>query len=128
MSTLTKNTFSRGLLNVHEILDGANLTLVWEGKSVDKSPGEFLNPILLRVAEEQALAKISIDLTKLTQMNSSTMPSLIIFMKNLERSGVAADFIYSADLEWQRISFQMLANLAKMIPGIRVMVGAKQVN
>ncbi len=125
MRQLVKNTHTKGLLKLHESCDGETLTLAWEGKSVDKNPGEFLNPLLLKITEEPGLARVIVDLTELAQMNSSSMPSLIIFMKNLERKGIAAEFYYSADSEWQRIAFQMLANLAKTIPSIRVLTAAK---
>lgn len=125
MTTAVKNTHTRGLLKIHETHDGSHVILEWEGKSVDKNPGDFINPILARIAEYPDIKKIEVDLTQLQQMNSSTMPSLIIFMKNLERNSVAADFIYSPDSEWQRISLQMLANLAKIIPGINVFPGSR---
>ena len=45
-------------------------------------------------------------------MNSSTIPPLLTFIKDLEESTTDATFLYNDEKDWQRASFKPLSIIA----------------
>lgn len=104
-----------------EVHNGADeIVILWRGKSVEKDPGMMINPFLQQVISGRADKSICVDFRQLKQMNSSTMPPIILFMKLLGDAGISATFKYAGSINWQRVSFKMLETIAGNFKSISV--------
>lgn len=83
--------------------------ITWSGRSRDMDPENVLDPYLKSLIPWAIGRNIIVDLTKLTNINSSTIPPIMSFMAGLEEAGVNTRIVYN-DLEsWQRSIFAPLA-------------------
>jgi len=107
LNNLTANTLSIEVLK----MDDKNLIeLLWKGKSVDLAPDTYLLPFFEDVIKELKSLNYSvvINFFHLVYMNSSTMNSIIFFIKKLLEEKIKAKVIYNRDLKWQSLNFSTL--------------------
>ena len=86
------------------------IELVWKGKSVDLKPDVFLLPYYDKVIAEAKNTEYSVDINfyHLIYMNSSTINSIIYFIKKLISENVHSKVIYNKNLKWQELNFSTL--------------------
>ncbi len=86
------------------------IELVWKGKSVDLKPDVFLLPYYDKVITEAKNTDYSVDINfyHLIYMNSSTINSIIYFIKKLISENVHSKVIYNKNLKWQELNFSTL--------------------
>ena len=84
------------------------IIMKWKGKSRNKQPSETLIPYLNGIHQELKGKKLIIDFKDLQRMNSSTVPSIVLFIKTLEKNGVETTILYDNTLAWQKASFMAL--------------------
>lgn len=93
--------------------------LEWNGESNDKRPSEMLMPFFKNFIKR--LDKILvIKFDKLEYMNSSTIHPLILFIKKLNEKNIKTDIIYNKNSKWQKVSFEAMKNLTKVLKNITV--------
>jgi hypothetical protein len=83
-------------------------TLTWLGKSLISNTGAVLDPFFEEIVKECKGNKITMDFTKLLIMNSSTVPPILSFIKNMEESKNYLEVIYDDSKFWQHTSFRLL--------------------
>ncbi|HNZ27932.1 MAG TPA: hypothetical protein PK385_11495 [Spirochaetota bacterium] len=107
LDNLTANTLS---IEVIKMDDKELIELLWKGKSVDLAPDSYLLPFFDNVISELKLLNYSvvINFFQLVYMNSSTMNSIIFFIKKLLEEKIKAKVIYNRDLKWQALNFSTL--------------------
>lgn len=91
------------------------LSVLWEGKSVDRQPGKVLDPYFdgLVDAAKQGSRSIEMRFDKLDHFNSSTITSIIGLVQRARGQGVRLELVYDKALKWQRLSFDALRVLGK---------------
>jgi len=95
-------------------------TISWRGKSDDRNPSVSLDPYFDSIIGELKGLELSVDFLKLEYMNSSTVPPIIKFLKDLNANEINSVFIYDASSKWQAASFKAFETFSKMLPHISV--------
>jgi hypothetical protein len=107
MDNLTQGTLS---IEAAVNQDKKVIELVWKGKSVDLKPDVFLLPYYDKVINEAKNTDCSVDINfyHLIYMNSSTINSIIYFIKKLIAENIHSKVIYNKNLKWQELNFSTL--------------------
>lgn len=102
--------FENNLLKISLQTGKNEITVKWNGKSVERDPGLFITPILLNVLKESSTEDkaISLDFTELEYMNSSTITPIIKILERAKRGNNRLAVIYKKSLKWQDLSFSAL--------------------
>ena len=105
-----KQSFVGNLLKIDVQENNKEILTKWTGKSIDRNPSKFINPVLLDIVKRsnEFGKRIVLDFQNLDFMNSSTITPLI---KILERAKKGKTFItvrYNKQLKWQDLSFTAL--------------------
>jgi hypothetical protein len=97
-------------LSIEVIEQETSIDVKWEGKSIDREPGKFISPILVKVLEmASALNKrISMDFQGLSYMNSSTITPIIKILDRAKNSMTKITISYQKALKWQELNFSAL--------------------
>lgn len=106
MSELKK--FTNNALVIEAFEDNDKLVLQWLGKSTERDPSKFLQPIF---NEMETLAKeklLELDFKLLEYMNSSTVTSIIKLLDKAKREKRKVTLLYNKSLKWQELSFTAL--------------------
>jgi len=96
------------------------VTMTWLGESDAREPSETLSPFLASLLKELSGKEILINYQQLAYMNSSTVPPIIHFIKNLDSDGIKTLIVYDAASKWQSASFKALETLSTVMPNITV--------
>jgi hypothetical protein len=82
----------------------------WSGKSAERDPSIFLNPILSKILEKSISLKkgIIFDFKGLQYMNSSTITPIIKILEKVKSGKGSITIIYQKSLKWQDLSFSAL--------------------
>jgi len=88
----------------------SNLEIFWIGKSTDRMPSNFLNPIFKQIFTRSSTAnkKLVMDFTKLEYMNSSTIMSISKFIEQGKNQDYHLTVLYNKKRRWQELSFSAL--------------------
>lgn len=100
--------------------EGGIKVMSWIGKSDDANPKLFLNPYLDSLIDDLQNSKLTVNFKKLDYMNSSTVPPIVRFIKNLDANKVVTTIVYDEHSNWQPMSFKALETLAVMMTHITV--------
>jgi hypothetical protein len=105
-----KESYVSNLLKIEIQENGDSITTYWTGKSIDRNPSQFINPILVdlvnRSSEENK--RIVLDFQKLDYMNSSTITPLIKILERANKGKINVSVQYNKRLKWQDLSFSAL--------------------
>lgn len=112
--------FEHGALKITIGESSGTARLAWSGKSEDREPGALLTPYLQDAVREFQGKTFEVDFTKLEYMNSSTVPPIIHFIKDLESSGSKTTIFYDKDSKWQAASFKALETISTTMKHITV--------
>jgi hypothetical protein len=97
-----------------------NKTMIsFVGRSDDRNPAKFLNPFFDELVNELD-GELDVEFRELEFMNSSTVPPLLHFIKNLDKKGIQSCFYYSKDSRWQTASFKALKTISEALKSIRI--------
>jgi hypothetical protein len=91
------------------------LRLVFRGKSNHREPDSVLRPLFHEVLKTAATSGKAIELhfEKLEFFNSSTITSVIHFIKDLRSRQITTQVTYDAGHKWQKVFFDALGMLQK---------------
>lgn len=87
-----------------------SITTYWTGKSIDRNPSQFINPILVKLVNRsnENNKRIVFDFQKLDYMNSSTITPLIKILERANKGKMNVTVQYNKLLKWQDLSFSAL--------------------
>ena len=97
-------------LSIEVIENETTIDVEWKGKSIDREPGKFISPILVKVLEMAgALNKrILMDFQNLSYMNSSTITPIIKILDRAQMGMTKITITYRKALKWQELNFTAL--------------------
>ncbi len=97
-------------LSIEVVENEMTIDVKWEGKSIDREPGRFISPILVKVLEmASALNKrIVMDFQSLSYMNSSTITPIIKILDRAQKGMTKITISYQKALKWQELNFSAL--------------------
>jgi hypothetical protein len=104
------NQYTNGLLTIDVSEEKANIKVAWHGKSVDREPGKFITPILVRLVKRcsEQDKRLVLDFRHLSYMNSSTITPVIKILERARRGSTRVTVLYDGDLKWQELIFSAL--------------------
>ena len=102
--------YTNKYLTIEVIEHESTIDVNWEGKSIDREPGKFISPILVKVLEmASALNKrIIMDFQSLSYMNSSTITPIIKILDRAKNGMTKITIAYQKTLKWQELNFSAL--------------------
>ena len=103
-------TFTNNLLTLELRENNNSINIRWTGKSVERNPGIFINPILVELANRsnESNKRIVMDFRKIDFMNSSTITPLIKILERANKGKMNITVQYRKSLKWQDLSFSAL--------------------
>jgi len=103
-------THKSNLLTIEEESDDSTISLKWIGKSADRTPGLFINPILTAVLNRSEAdgREIVLDFRELEFMNSSSIAPIVKTLDRAKRGNTKMTIRYNKNLNWQELSFSAL--------------------
>lgn len=116
---IATSRFEREGLTVEVDRSVGKAAMSWIGESDSRSPSDFLNPIIKQLALELAGARITVDLTRLTYMNSATVAPLIACIKSFSGGANAVEVLFS-DADWQRTHVQCLRTISRTLKNVHI--------
>jgi hypothetical protein len=102
--------WAEGELSLEAHPGKGELHVVWQGRSADRDPGRFLQPVLAGLVQSAraSAARLRLDFTGLEYMNSSTFTPIVKAIDEARRAGVPLSLEYSQAKKWQALSFSAL--------------------
>jgi hypothetical protein len=97
-------------LTIEVIEHEAAIDVKWAGKSIEREPGKFISPILVKVLEMAGAMnkRITMDFQSLTYMNSSTITPIIKILERAKNGMTRITILYRKTLKWQELNFSAL--------------------
>ncbi len=96
------------------------VVMSWRGQSIQSNPGVTLRPYLFDLIDELIGKELTIEFINLEYMNSSTVPPIVQFMKELNSNGIRTTIIYDDEIKWQKASFKALNILSEALDDVTV--------
>lgn len=102
--------FTNKSLIIHVVEDENSIKILWKGKSTDRMPSSFLNPIFQDVFQKSSELKkyLILDFLNLEYMNSSTIMSISKFIEKGKNENFTVHVVYNKQRRWQELSFSAL--------------------
>ncbi len=93
-----------------EITENDSISILWQGKSTERNPSNFLNPILSDTLSKGASEekKIILDFRELEFMNSSTVTPVAKMLEQGKKGSNSITIYYNKTKKWQELSFSAL--------------------
>jgi hypothetical protein len=113
--------FENGGLVISVTRTAKDATITWTGESDSRNPGDFLNPLINRLAKEFTGFNVSIDFSGLSYMNSATVAPLIMCIKLCDASAASVLVTFS-DMDWQRTHVQCVRTISRALKKVRIEV------
>ncbi len=97
-------------LSIEVVENEMTIDVKWEGKSIDREPGKFISPILVKVLEMASTLnkRIVMDFQSLSYMNSSTITPIIKILDRAQKGMTKITISYQKALKWQELNFSAL--------------------
>ena len=105
-----KRTFTNDDLTLEIVDADTSIEIRWFGKSIDREPGNFLNPILsdLLMEGKKKKKRLILEFRDLAYMNSSTIMTISKFLENGNDGNNKITIRYDLERRWQKLSFNAL--------------------
>ena len=102
--------FTNKFLTIQVVEHENSIDVSWEGKSVDREPGKFISPILVKVLEMAGdlNKRIIMDFQSMSYMNSSTITPIIKILERAKSGMTKITIFYQKSLKWQELNFSAL--------------------
>ena len=126
MSSMTQR-FESGSLIISVMRTATATTIAWTGESDSRNPGEFLNPLVAKLAKDLTGLSVVIDFSELTYMNSATVAPLIMCIKSLDGTANSVLVVFS-DQDWQRTHVQCVRTISRQLKKVKIEVRSKTVS
>ena len=105
-----QKSYSNNSLTLDLLEDEASIRVTWLGKSIERTPGDFLNPILVDFVDESERKgkELVLDFCRFAYMNSSTIMTVSKVLEIGRDRGCKIHVLYNKELSWQKLSFSAL--------------------
>lgn len=102
--------YTNSLLSISVSEDDEAITAVWSGKSIEREPGKFITPLLMRLIKRcsERDKRLLLDFRSIDFMNSSTITPLIKMLERAKRGSSRMTVIYDSESKWQELIFSAL--------------------
>jgi hypothetical protein len=102
--------FKNNLLQIDLVENDTSISSNWKGKSVDRKPGLFITPILMKLLKigNDDDKEIVLDFRDIEYMNSSTITPVIKVLERAKRRKGKITVLYKKSLKWQVLIFSAL--------------------
>lgn len=119
--------YTDSLLSISVTEDDEAITAVWSGKSIEREPGKFITPLLMRLIRRcsERDKRLLLDFRSIDFMNSSTITPLIKMLERAKRGSSRMTVIYDSESKWQELIFSALTIFSTDDDQV-VLKGAKQ--
>jgi hypothetical protein len=86
------------------------INIHWAGKSIERQPGAFITPILMKYLKKSISRdkRMILDFCNIEYMNSSTITPVIKILERAKRGKAGVTVKYLASLKWQHLIFSAL--------------------
>lgn len=103
-------TYINKSLTLEKVELSETILIKWLGRSTERTPGNFLNPILSDVLHESLEKKkrLILDFTDFNFMNSSTIMTVSKFLEKGKAGTYSITIQYNKNRKWQKLSFLAL--------------------
>lgn len=108
-----------GILKIEVTQEDHGNIMFFKGKSEERDPGPALKSYFKKMIE-QIKGELKIDFTGFQFMNSAIVPSLLIFINELNKRKITTIILYRKDLKWQAATFKVLKATTKNLDYISV--------
>jgi len=98
------------LLTIAVREDSEAVIATWDGKSIEREPGKFITPLLLRLIKRcsENDKRLILDFRGIAFMNSSTITPIIKILERAKRGSSRIRVIYDSSSKWQELIFSAL--------------------
>lgn len=117
------SNYEHGSLTISSTRTANAGTITWTGESDSRNPGDFLNPLIGRLAKELTGKDVTIDFSGLTYMNSATVGPMLLCIKSLDASAASVLVTFS-DHDWQRTHVQCVRTISRALKKVKIEVKA----
>ena len=102
--------YTSSLLSINVTDDSETITATWHGKSIEREPGKFITPLLVRLTKRCSDhdKRLVLDFQNLAFMNSSTITPIIKMLERAKRGSSRVTVMYDASSKWQELIFSAL--------------------
>lgn len=114
-----KSLESEGL-KIEAAEDNGKVTLTWKGKSRNMTPELILDPYFAEIIPNLTGKVLTVDFSQLQTMNSSTVPPILSFIRNLEEKQIQTEVKYDCCLGWQCASFIPLSTIIRNYKYVKI--------
>lgn len=103
-------TYTSSLLSIRVTEDSQAITAIWTGKSIEREPGKFITPLLVRLVKRcsEQNRRLLLDFQSIAYMNSSTITPIIKILERAKRGSSRVTVIYDGSSKWQELIFSAL--------------------
>ena len=104
------NTYQNSLLALEVTENDDFIQVVWKGRSIERDPGEFITPLLVRIVKRSSdtAKRIIFDFTEIEYMNSSTITPIVKVLERARRGSTRITVHYALNMKWQELIFVAL--------------------
>ena len=99
----------------------SKVILMWKGKSRHMNPAMILDPYFSEILDILANKEFTMDFSQLVTMNSSTVPPILSFIKELEEKRINTEIKYDSSLGWQSASFIPISTITRDYKYVKVL-------
>lgn len=105
-----KEVFQNKTFNIELVENDIVLYLLLKGRSIDREPSLFMQPIFDKVLEKikNDEKEIIIDVRDLLYMVSSTITPIIRLLEKARQNSFCVTVLYWDDIKWQKTNFSAL--------------------
>jgi len=105
-----------------ELIEKDNMVILkWKGKSRHMNPAMILDPYFSGILNNLINKEFIMDFSQLDTMNSSTVPPILSFIKELEEKQIKTEIKYDSSLGWQYASFVPISTITQDYKFIKVL-------
>jgi hypothetical protein len=103
-----ETTFQNKMLVVEMSENPEEILFQFTGKSIERDPGTFLNPLIHDALERLGVRRLVLNFSDLGYMNSSSVTPVIKLLNEIKAGGQSIRIVYAKALKWQELSFSAL--------------------
>lgn len=108
--------------NLQILVEEVNNTIVltWLGRSEIINPNLTVEPFLEELLINLKALKMQVDFSKLSYMNSSTVPVLFRLIERCDKKNISIEVVYGEDIPWQAKTFKFMHKVLKRFKSLSI--------
>jgi hypothetical protein len=98
--------------------EGSTNVVTWIGISDSKNPSSVITPYFNKIFDTFRGKELLVQFEKLEFINSSTVPSIVELVGDLEKNNIKTTITYDKNSKWQAASFKALETIVKNMKNV----------